>query len=158
MKNGGTILFDLQDDGLSAGQLGGGGSPSGEALRRMLAKLDIPPLEQVPEAHVLTKSFYLLDRFPGRYANGPLWVERSAADGAASNSDGVSSIIIGSNDYAAAWASDQNGGPLYAVIPGTDRQREFALRTGVNIVMYALTGNYKADQVHIPALLERLGQ
>jgi len=27
----------------------------------------------------------------------------------------------------------------------------------VNIVMYALTGNYKADQVHVPALLERLG-
>ena len=32
------------------------------------------------------------------------------------------------------------------------------LQTGVNVVMYALTGNYKADQVHIPALLERLGQ
>jgi hypothetical protein len=24
--------------------------------------------------------------------------------------------------------------------------------------MYTLTGNYKADQVHVPALLERLGQ
>jgi len=24
--------------------------------------------------------------------------------------------------------------------------------------MHALTGNYKADQVHVPALLERLGQ
>jgi hypothetical protein len=70
----------------------------------------------------------------------------------------VSSIIIGSNDYAAAWALDDRGEPLYAVIPGIDRQREFAFRTGVNVVMYALTGNYKADQVHIPALLERLGQ
>jgi hypothetical protein len=28
----------------------------------------------------------------------------------------------------------------------------------VNLAMYALTGNYKTDQVHIPALLERLGQ
>jgi len=53
---------------------------------------------------------------------------------------------------------DATGRPLYASIPGTDRQQEFALRTGINIVMYALTGNYKADQVHIPALLERLGQ
>jgi hypothetical protein len=44
------------------------------------------------------------------------------------------------------------------VIPGNDRQRELAFRTGINIVMYSLTGNYKADQVHIPALLERLGQ
>jgi hypothetical protein len=25
-------------------------------------------------------------------------------------------------------------------------------------VMYALTGNYKSDQVHVPAILERLGQ
>ena len=67
-------------------------------------------------------------------------------------------IIIGTNDYAAAWAADANGEPLYAVIPGIDRQRELAIRSGVNVVMYALTGNYKADQVHIPALLERLGQ
>ena len=48
--------------------------------------------------------------------------------------------------------------PLNAVVPGSDRQREFAIRTGINVVMYALTGNYKADQVHVPALLERLGQ
>lgn len=158
MRNGGTILFDLQDDGLGASQLTGNGSPAGEALRRILSKLDIPPLEPVPDKHVLTRSFYLLDRFPGRYADGRLWVERSGQDGTSNNSDGVSSIIIGSNDYAAAWAMDATGRPLYASIPGTDRQQEFALRTGINIVMYALTGNYKADQVHIPALLERLGQ
>ena len=72
--------------------------------------------------------------------------------------DGVTSIIIGSNDYVAAWAMDDSGRPLYATIPGGDRQRELAYRAGINIVMYALTGNYKADQVHIPALLERLGQ
>src|SRR5205807_1660790 len=42
--------------------------------------------------------------------------------------------------------------------PGEPRQREFAFRAGVNIVMYTLTGNYKADQVHAPALIERLGQ
>ena len=29
---------------------------------------------------------------------------------------------------------------------------------GVNLVMYALTGNYKEDQVHVPSILERLGQ
>jgi hypothetical protein len=71
--------------------------------------------------------------------------------------DGVSSIIIGSNDYAAAWAVDENGQAALPGVPGGDSQREFAWRTGVNIVMYALTGNYKADQVHVPALLERLG-
>jgi Domain of unknown function (DUF4159)/Aerotolerance regulator N-terminal len=153
MKNGGTIFFDLRDDQNGFEDV----SPSTEALRHILEKLDIPPLEPVPEAHVLTKSFYLLKDFPGRYENGPLWVERSDAS-ASNNSDGVSSIIIGSNDYAAAWAMDANGNALYATIGNSDRQREMAFRAGINIVMYALTGNYKADQVHVPALLERLGQ
>jgi len=153
MKNGGTIFFDLRDD-LNAFE---GVGPSTQALRNILAKLDIPQLEPVPDAHVLTKSFYLLKSFPGRYENGSLWVERGDTT-SSSNSDGVSSIIIGSNDYAAAWAMDDAGNSLYAMIGNSDRQRELAFRTGINIVMYALTGNYKADQVHVPALLERLGQ
>jgi hypothetical protein len=159
MKGGGTIFFDLREDGAGTDALTGGTTAASDALRRILAKLDIPPLEPVPETHVLTKSFYLMDRFPGRYDGGKLWVERTDSEGATSgNTDGVSGIIIGSNDYAAAWALDENGEALFASVPGTDRQREFAFRTGVNIVMYALTGNYKADQVHVPALLERLGQ
>jgi Domain of unknown function (DUF4159)/Aerotolerance regulator N-terminal len=153
MKNGGTIFFDLRD---STGDFSNN-SGTTEALKRILAKLDIPPLEPVSESHVLTRSFYLLKDFPGRYATGSLWVETQNAD-APSNSDGVSGIIIGSNDYAAAWALNDQGEPQNAVIPGNDRQREMAFRVGVNIVMYALTGNYKTDQVHIPALLERLGQ
>jgi hypothetical protein len=159
MKNGGTIFFDLRDDGLGFDALAGNTTASADALRRMLAKLDIPPLEPVPEEHVLTKAFYLMSTFPGRYEAGRLWVERPDAQGASlGNTDGVSSIIIGANDYASAWAMDEIGTPLYAVIPGSDRQREFAYRAGINIVMYAMTGNYKADQVHVPALLERLGQ
>jgi hypothetical protein len=157
MKNGGTIFFDLRDDAMGLESLSGAATGATDALRRILAKLDIPPLEPVPENHVLTKAFYLMRDFPGRYARGQLWVERTDAS-KTNNVDGVSSIIIGSNDYAAAWALDDNSNPLYAVIPGNDRQRELAFRAGINVVMYALTGNYKADQVHIPALLERLGQ
>ncbi len=154
MRNGGTIFFDLRDSGGDFGS----GSATGEALKRILANLDIPPLEPVPENHVLTRSFYLLKKFPGRYEGGPLWVETQDANAASNNSDGVSGIIIGSNDYAAAWALNDKGEPMNALIPGSERQREMAFRVGVNVVMYALTGNYKTDQVHIPALLERLGQ
>ena len=156
MKNGGTIFFDTRDGGLDA-TLNGGGNP---ALQNLLAKLDLPPLEPVPNDHVLTRSFYLLDRFPGRYEGPSPWVEAKGASEASSSgaADGVSSIIIGANDYASAWAFNDNGEPLNALVGNGERQREFAFRTGVNIVMYALTGNYKADQVHIPALLERLGQ
>jgi hypothetical protein len=153
MKNGGTVFFDLRDTAVEFG----GASANSDALKRILAKLDIPPLEPVPENHVLTRSFYLLKEFPGRYAGGALWVESQGGD-TTSSSDGVSGIIIGSNDFAAAWALDDKGEPLNAIIPGNDRQREMAFRVGINVVMYSLTGNYKTDQVHIPALLERLGQ
>lgn len=166
MKSGGTVLFDTRDnqqaiDGAGTGLV----TPETEALRRILGKLDIPPLEMVPADHVLTKAFYLLQGFPGRWAGGQLWVEAEPAETEETidqrnprNPDGVSAIIIGANDYAAAWATDPGGSYMFPVVPGGPRQRELAYRTGVNIVMYALTGNYKADQVHVPALLERLGQ
>ena len=71
----------------------------------------------------------------------------------------MSPIIITSNDLAAAWAVGPPRRAALSAGAGSDpRQREMAFRGGVNIVMYALTGNYKADQVHVPALLERLGQ
>ena len=66
--------------------------------------------------------------------------------------------MIGSNDYAGAWAIDANGASVLPVVPADEMQREMSFRSGVNIMMYMLTGNYKADQVHVPALLERLGQ
>ena len=157
MKNGGTLFFDLREDGAGADALTGGTSPAAQALQRMLAKLDIPPLEPVPPEHVLTRSFYLMQSFPGRYDQGALWVEKSDAASSAT-ADGISSIIIGSNDYASAWVISDMGEGSYATSSGSDRQRELAFRAGINIVMYALTGNYKADQVHVPALLERLGQ
>ncbi|MBP2314088.1 DUF4159 domain-containing protein [Azospirillum soli] len=147
MRNGGTILFDTRDQ--SAGALGGTRS-----LQTLVEGLDVPALAPVPPDHVLTKSFYLLNDFPGRYNGGDLWIE--AREGRAN--DGVSPVIIGGNDWAAAWAVSRNGQPMYAVVPGGERQREMAYRFGVNLVMYALTGNYKADQVHVPAILERLGQ
>ncbi|NYZ11837.1 DUF4159 domain-containing protein [Azospirillum sp. RWY-5-1] len=147
MRHGGVILFDTRDQGAG---YGGGGM----ALRQLTEGLDVPALGRVNPEHVLTKSFYLLQDFPGRYAGSELWVE--AREGRLN--DGVSSVIIGGNDWASAWATDRNGQPLYAVVPGGERQREMAFRFGVNVVMYALTGNYKADQVHVPAILERLGQ
>jgi hypothetical protein len=162
MKQGGMIIFDTRDYGTGRPS----GSPlesrSGPALQRLLGSLDLPRLEPVPEEHVLTKSFYLLRSFPGRWDGGQLWVEADSSndDGTrkARRADGVSSILITSNDLAAAWALDSSGRPVYPVVPGGENQREMSFRTGINIVMHALTGNYKADQVHVPALLERLGQ
>ncbi|NWH07746.1 MAG: DUF4159 domain-containing protein [Alphaproteobacteria bacterium] len=163
MKNGGTILFDTRDADMTTGGTTG---PGEESLRELLRGLDIPPLVPVPEGHVLTKAFYLLSDFPGRYDTGQVWVEAPSGvpieddpnAATASSSDGVSAIIVGSNDWASAWARDESGRPLAPVTPGGERQREMATRFGVNVIMYTLTGNYKSDQVHVPALLERLGQ
>jgi hypothetical protein len=151
LRNGGTILFDTRDtDSAEIDPRGGEGQ---RRLQQMARGLDIPQLIPVPPEHVLTKAFYLMQGFPGRFAGGTLWVE--AKDSA---NDEVSSVIVGSNDYAAAWAVDRNGRPMFATSPGGELQREQAFRFGVNLMMYALTGNYKTDQVHVPSILERLGQ
>jgi hypothetical protein len=166
MKQGGTVLFDTRD-AIEAppGPGGDARGPGMLALRNILSSLDIPELDKVTQNHVLTKTFYLLKDFPGRFSTGPLWVEAQPAESDDNESnrpawagDGVSSIIITSNDLAGAWAMRPDGQAMLPLVANEPRQREFAFRAGVNIVMYTLTGNYKADQVHIPALLERLGQ
>ncbi len=162
MRLGGTILFDTRD--LTLGAVRGTGSPGQQTLQRLTQGLDLPPLEPVPGDHVLTKAFYILKDFPGRWTGGQVWVEKlpPAEKGKervpARGGDGVSPVIIGGNDWAAAWAIDSTNHPMSEPVPGGEIQREMALRFGINLVMYALTGNYKTDQVHAPALLERLGK
>ena len=160
LRNGGMILFDTKDAQLGAGSI------NGAALQRLTAQLEIPPLAPIESDHVLTRSFYLLEVFPGRWSKGELWVEApsnlTTIEGAPFRNlnDGVTPVVIGSNDFASAWALNAQGRPMYPVGTGArgERQRELAKRFGVNLIMYVMTGNYKSDQVHIPALLERLGQ
>ncbi|WP_044562008.1 DUF4159 domain-containing protein, partial [Azospirillum sp. B4] len=147
MHGGGMILFDTRDQGAPDDAVQG-------RLRELTRGLDVPPLAPVGPQHVLGRTFFLLQDFPGRQAGGQLWAE--ASEGRVN--DGVSPVLVGGNDWAGAWAIDGQGRPLNAVVPGGERQREMAYRFGINLVMYALTGNYKADQVHVPAILERLGQ
>ena len=143
MRTGGTIVFDAS-----------GRSDRGDrsAHRELARALDLPPLVPLPEDHVLHRSYYLLSELPGRRTGGPVWVEPAGEH----VNDGVSSVVAGSRDWAGAWAVDHAQRPLFPVIPGGERQREQAYRFGVNLVMYVLTGNYKADQVHLPTILERL--
>ncbi len=141
--------------------------PQGRKLQQLAAPLDIPPLEPIPADHVLTRTFYLLQDFPGRYDSRDVWVEAAPPDAELVEgmpfrnlNDNVTPVVIGGNDWAAAWAVDESGLPLFPVGRGYagERQREIAYRFGVNLVMHVLTGNYKSDQVHVPALLDRLGQ
>ena len=154
LRTGGTVLFDTREQSkLTFDPFGSGGAETAK-LRAMLRELDIPALIPVPTDHVINKAFYLLKDYPGRWRGGTVWVERRGGR----HNDGVSSVLIGSNDWAGAWAVDPQGSPMFPVSPDGERQREFAYRFGVNWVMYALTGNYKTDQVHVPSIIERLGQ
>ena len=165
MKQGGTVVFDTRD-ALSERPGTTFVTPETRRLRQILAAIDVPELEPIPRDHVVTKSFYLIDHFVGRYTTGNTWIEVLPRDNGpnrqenrpARAGDRVSPIVITSNDLAGAWALNDDGQPRYPLVPGEGRQREFALRAGVNLVMYALTGNYKSDQVHVDDLLQRLGQ
>lgn len=164
LQSGGMIMFDTRDAD-TAGF--GSGSPAGRKLQDLARPLDIPPLEPMPEDHVLSRTFYLLQDYPGRHNSRDVWVE-AAPPGAElaegmpfrNLNDGVTPVVIGGNDWAAAWAMDARGNRLFPVGRGNagERQREISLRFGVNLIMHVLTGNYKSDQVHVPALLDRLGQ
>lgn len=161
MRTGGMIMFDTRDAGRS-----GSNGPNQRKLRDLARGLDIPALEPVPDDHVLTRSFYLLQDFPGRHRSDNIWVEAAppgseAAEGMPFRNlnDGVTPVIIGGNDWASAWAVNARGQYMLPVGRGNAGrlQREMALRFGVNLIMHVLTGNYKSDQVHVPELLERLG-
>jgi hypothetical protein len=164
IRTGGMILFDTRDANISGSF--GGGTKKARKLQEIAARLDIPRLEPVPEDHVLTRSFYLLRDFPGRHMGPPVWVEAAPPEELEDGmpfrnlNDGVTPVLIGGNDWASAWAIDDKGQYMFPVGRGRqgDLQREHAQRFGVNLIMYVLTGNYKSDQVHIPSLLERLGQ
>ncbi|WP_299414499.1 DUF4159 domain-containing protein [uncultured Sulfitobacter sp.] len=164
LRGGGMILFDTRDADTASF---GASSPNGRKLQELATPLDIPALEPLPSDHVITRTFYLLQDFPGRHNSRDVWVE--AADPNAEQiegmpfrdlNDGVTPVVIGGNDWAAAWAVNSGGGPMLPVGRGYsgERQREIAYRFGINLVMHVLTGNYKSDQVHVPALLDRLGQ
>jgi hypothetical protein len=164
LRTGGMILFDTRDADVAGF---GGATDNGRKLQQLAAPLDIPPLEPIPNDHVLTRTFYLLQDFPGRFTSRDVWVEAAPADAELVEgmpfrnlNDNVTPVVIGGNDWAAAWATDEAGNRLYPVGRGYagERQREIAYRFGVNLVMHVLTGNYKSDQVHVPALLDRLGQ
>ncbi|MCO6393364.1 DUF4159 domain-containing protein [Aliihoeflea aestuarii] len=162
MQEGGTVLFDTRDQ-FGAGFDAGAASGSTLRLREILADMSVPPLEPVPQDHVLTKTFYILPEFPGRFNGSPLWVEASqvveeTADRPVRVGDGVTPIMITANDFAGAWAVGASGAPMLPTVPADPMQRAYAYRAGVNIMMYMLTGNYKSDQVHVPSILERLGQ
>ena len=148
-NSGGIILFDIIYLSKSYNNVD---KNTLEDIEALFSELGIEDLQQITKNHTLSKSYYLLKKFPGRFDNKLFLVNTDNLD----DNDGVSSVIVGLNNWVGAWAKDENNYPLYQVIPGGDRQRELSFRFGINLIMYSLTGNYKSDQVHSKSILERL--
>ncbi len=164
LRTGGLIVFDTRDANT---KVRGITTPNEQRLSQLAEPLDMPPLEILPDDHVLSRAFYLLQDFPGRHTSRAVWVEAAPDDAERAEgmpfrnlNDGVTPVLIGGNDWASAWALDEEGRVMFPIGRGAagQRQRELAYRFGINLVMHVLTGNYKSDQVHVPALLDRLGQ
>lgn len=139
---GGFLLIDSAE--------GRGDGAFDASVQQLVSTLYPPPgegLQIVSKKHVVYKSFYLLDRPMGRLAIS------SAMQGVVR--DGRLTIAYVKNDMGGAWARDDYGNWEFQCQPGGERQRELSFRMGVNLVMYALCLDYKADQVHVPFIMRR---
>ncbi len=140
LKFGGLLVVDD-----CVGARGGGFDKS--FRREMRAIFPDHPLHKLPQDHAVFRSFYLVRRVVGRRA------DRLCLEGVDLGDRTV--VIYSGDDLAGAWAYDPLTGWEFEVFPGGATQREWAIRLGVNIVLYALTVNYKKDQVHTPFILRR---
>ena len=140
LENGGFVLFDDAT-----------GIPDSLFHRGVQATLDriFPgrPLQPLAAGHTVFQSFYLVRDVPGRKLVRPFLYGVEIED--------LTPAVFCANDLGGAWDGDPLGGYTFPCTPGGERQRELSFRMGVNLVLYALTGNYKKDQVHIPFILKR---
>ena len=148
LRNGGIILFDTLDQSSRRRRRRLRRGPGIQRLRDLARSLDIPPLMPVPPDHVLTQVV-----LPAAGLPRPLGQRRRSGSSAARSSvnDGVSSVIIGGNDWAERLGGRRRpAGRCSPSCPAASTSARCRYRFGVNLVMYALTGNYKSDQVHVP--------
>lgn len=137
---GGMLIFDSAE--------GRAGGEFDQSVRALIGRL-FPhrALSRLPDDHVIFRSFFLLRVPVGRVMALP-YLEAVLYDGRAV-------VVYTQNDLGGAWARDSVGQWEYDVVPGGDLQREQAFRLGVNLAMYALCLDYKADQVHVPFIMRR---
>lgn len=136
--------FLLADDAL--GQQGYGFD---KALRRELKRV-FPgnDLERIPSSHAALRSYYLLRRIGGVRIASPNLEGLSIG--------GSTPVIYCQNGLGGAWERDQLGNWINACTPGGEEQRRDAFHLGINLILYAMTENYKEDLIHVPFIRRRL--
>jgi hypothetical protein len=107
------------------------------------------PLERLPFDHAVFRSYYLVRMVSGRRLVSP------SLEGV--TIDDWTPLIYCQNDLGGAWERDHLGNWRHECLPGGESQRFQSLMLGVNVVMYAMTENYKKDKIHIPFINRKLG-
>jgi hypothetical protein len=136
--------FLLADDAL--GQTGYGFD---KALRRELKRVfPANDLQRIPTSHAALRSYYLLRRIGGVRVASP------SLEGI--NIGTSTPVIYCQNNLSGAWERDQLGKWTNACTPGGEEQRRDAFHLGINVILYAMTENYKDDLIHVPFIRRRL--
>jgi uncharacterized protein DUF4159 len=136
--------FLLIDDAL--GQQGYGFDKS--VRREMQRVFPANEFKRLPSGHAALRSYYLLRRLGGVRIVNP-------------NLEGITlgtstPVIYCQNDLGGAWERDQTGKWMNTCTPGGEAQRKDAFHLGINIILYAMTENYKEDLIHVPFIRRRL--
>ena len=124
--------------------------PFDDAVRRLVERLfPTRPLVPLPPDHSIYRSFFLLKRPLGR-------VDRFAyLEGVTFGSTSPwTPIVYSRNDLSGALDRTDDGRPAQSCVPGGETQRREAIKLGINLVVYALTANYKRDQAHVKQLMK----
>ncbi len=104
-------------------------------------------LKRLPSDHSVYRSFYLIERVGGRQIINP-YLEGITVDN-------WTPVIYSQNDLAGAWSRDSLGRWIYECVPGGEAQRALAFKTGINIIVYSLSSDYKKDLIHHPFIQKR---
>lgn len=136
--------FLLIDDAL--GQPGYGFDKS---MRREMKRV-FPENEfkRLPSGHAALRSYYLLRRIGGMKIVSP-YLEGI-------NLGSATPVLYCQNNLGGAWERDQLGQWVNACTPGGEEQRRDAFHLGINVILYAMTENYKEDLIHVPFIRRRL--
>ncbi len=138
----GGILWIENDSGVTGGAFE---EWTKSTLSQVFPQLSLRPVK--PDS-ILFKTFFLMREAGGLRSENPGLEELDY--------NGRIAVIYDRNDLLGVWEEDALGHPLYPAIPGGQRQRELGQRLTLNIILYALTGDYKADAVHQPYLIEKM--
>lgn len=138
LSYGGFLVFDDAS--------GSPDSPFAKSVRTLCSTLfPTRPLAPLPGDHSVFRAFFLLDAPVGRTAKSPVLEGVTIGP--------ITPVVYVANDLSGALDRGPDGRPRQAAVPGGEDQRREALKLGINLLMYALTTNYKHDQAHVAELL-----